>query len=146
MLGITASIVTVELLNYHAEQTVTRAIQRALRSHSNAQAPVNVFNLIDKIWVWYESTKGSERSEWVKATITKSHQHYLEARGLYEDNTARGPMMRPAYEDVRLAPSSDVTQERMNSSLEEELGIVADWGRNGLRGGSKGPPNVNALL
>ena len=58
----------------------------------------------------------NEKVEWVKAKVVKSEQHYRLAR-----KSTRGPPMRIAYEDVRLAPKGSLTQELLSCSLEQEL-------------------------
>lgn len=129
ILGIPATTVPTELLDAHVEQVATRAIQRAMRSRSCTFAPQKAYKPGKALWVWYATTKGNERDEWIKAQVVRTHQHYLEAKRIFNGNAARGPTMKPAYEDVRIAPTSPLAQELMSCSLEQELGLTADGGR-----------------
>lgn len=53
----------------------------------------------------------------MKAKVVQAEQHHLVAR-----RSERGPPMRVAYEDVRLAPEGALAQELMSCSVEHELG------------------------
>lgn len=94
--------------------------------------------------MWYATTKGNERDEWIKAQVVRTHQHFLEAKRIVNGILSRGPAMKPAYEDIRIAPSSPLAQELMSCSLEQELGLMADGGEESHN--AQHPPNVNALL
>lgn len=144
ILGIPPSTVPPDLLHAHTEQVATRALQRAMRSRSSTFAPQQAYKPGDVIWVWYATTKGNERDEWVKAEVVHTHPHYMEAKRIVNGRHARGPHMKPAYEDVRIAPQSQLTQELMSCSLEQELGLLADGGEDSDT--EHHPPNIKALM
>lgn len=116
VLGIPSSRVTPELLQAHKEQTATRAIHTLLHSNNPNVVPSDVLKEGDPIWVYYETTSNSKKKGWVRATVVEAQQHRVLAR-----RSTKGPPLRVAYEDVRPAPMSQLTQELMSRSLEDEL-------------------------
>lgn len=116
MLGIPSSHVTPELLQAHREQAATRALHKLLHSNNCNIVMKEVLKKDDPIWVYYETSSKSKKKSWVKATVVEAQQHRVLAR-----RSAKGPPLRVAYEDVRIAPTSQLTQELMSRSLEEEL-------------------------
>lgn len=97
-LGLPNTQVTEELLDAHKEQVSTRALQRLLHSRKpNSPAP-DLFKPGDDVWIFCLSTEQNEKVEWIKAKVVKPEQHYLVA-----GRSKRGPPMRAAYEDVRVA-------------------------------------------
>lgn len=117
ILGLPRTDVSQELLDAHKEQVATRALQRLLRSRSHESPIPDMFRPNDLVWVFYKTTKKNEKVGWVKAKVVKAEKHHLLAR-----RSQRGPPMRVAYEDVRLAPQGPLAQELMSCSVEHELG------------------------
>lgn len=129
IIGLPSRVVSQELLDVHIEQTATRAIQRALRSNSSHFARQFAYRQDDVFFVWYDSSKQNEKDMWIKAKVINVHTHYFEVKRLVNAAENTGPPIRSAYEDVRLAPKSELTQELLERSLEEELGLM-DGGEN----------------
>ena len=121
ILGIPSSRVTPELLNAHKEQAATRALQTLLNSRNNGTLPSQILKNRDPIWVYYDTSSKAKKNEWVKATVIETQQHRVLAR-----RSTKDPPMRIAYEDVRVAPKSHLTQELMSCSLEDELATDDD--------------------
>lgn len=67
----------------------------------------------DKVWIFYRITKQNEKDEWISATFVQAEQDCLVAR-----RSKHGRPMRAAYEDVRVAPHSELTTELMSCSFE----------------------------
>lgn len=149
ILGIPQTVVPQDLLEAHIEQTSTRALQRAMKTNANNAAQQSTYQAGDQIWVWYESTKGNEHNEWILATVIRTHPHFLEAKRLINGKEARGSTMKPSYEDIRLCTHSQLTQELMNCTLEEEIGLLADVGEdddNANIQAEQHPPTVTTML
>lgn len=126
VLGIPPSVVPKELLNAHIEQKATRALQRAMLSNAARSVPQYAYRKGDSVWVWYQSSKGNEKDEWVPGVIQQTHDHYLEVTRLKDGKLIKGSIMRPAYEETRLAPAKTLTRELLSCSLEDELCVSAD--------------------
>lgn len=123
ILGLPKTDVTQELLDAHKQQVATRALQRVLRSRAYNSPPPEMFNANDDVWVFYRTSKQNENVEWVQAKVVSAEQHYLLAR-----RSERGPPMRVAYEDVRLAPQGALAQQLMSCSMEHELAYPGPTG------------------
>lgn len=117
ILGLPRTDVTQDLLNAHKEQVATRALQRLLHSRLPDSPTPEMFAPGDNVWVFYNTSKQNVKPEWVRAKVIQAEQHHLIAR-----RSLRGPPMRVAYEDVRLAPSGQLAQELLSCSVEPELG------------------------
>lgn len=141
------SVVPQELLDAHIEQTSTSPLQRAMCSNAARFLPQNAYSAGDTIWVWYTSSKGNERDEWIPAIIERTFPSYVEARSLKDGQPIGGQPMKPAYADLRLAPRSALARELMRSGEEEELGLSADGGSR-VSGHVEHPPttDVNSLI
>lgn len=147
ILGISTTKVPQSLLDAHVEQSATRALQRALKAKPANAVREAACKKGDPIWVWYSSSKGNERDEWIRAQVVNVHEHFMEVRRIKDGKPSKGPMMRPAYEDVRLAPKSALTQELMACSLEDALYKSVKKGESSkATTKSDFPPNINALL
>ena len=116
VLGLPKTEVSEQLFQAHIEQTSTRALQRLIKSRVHETPPPHIFKPGAPVWICYNSSKQNEKSEWVLAKVVQAEQHFLLAR-----KSTRGPPMRVAYEDVRIAPEGRLTQELMSCSLEEVL-------------------------
>lgn len=117
VLGLPKTVVSQKLINAHKEQVATRALQRLLHSRSHDSPTPDMFQPGADVWVFYNTSKQNEKTEWIKAKVVKAERHHLTAR-----RSQRGPPMRVAYEDVRLAPRSTLAQELLSCSVEQELG------------------------
>lgn len=113
-----SSCVTPELLQGHKEQVATRALQTLLQSKSPNLLHRDELQEGDLIWVYYETSSKSKTKGWVKATVVEAQVHRVIA-----PRSKKGPPMRVVYEDVRIAPHSELTQELMAIPLEDELAI-----------------------
>lgn len=122
ILGMPRSIYLPSILEAYKKLTFTRALKTNLRSR-NVNSPIpTMFKQNGPIWVWYASTKSNERNECVRAQVPKPHQHYIEARRVSQDEkVSKGIAMTPAFEDVRLAPQGDLTENVLSSILEKQL-------------------------
>lgn len=118
LLGIQSSRITLELLKAHKEQAATRALQTLLHSKNPNHLQRDVLKAGDPIWVYYETSSQAKQKGWVKATVVDAQEHRVLAR-----RSMKGPPMRVAYEDVRVAPNSTLTQELMALPLEDELAL-----------------------
>lgn len=128
ILGIPNSEVSQELLDAHKEQMATHAQQKVLRSRTPNTPTPDFFQPSDDVWVWYASSKNNEKDEWIRAQVVQTHKHYLEVRRYKDGNLCKGPTMKPAYEDVRIAPKGELTKELLSCSLEYELGYPSPYG------------------
>ena len=120
LVGIPCTIITQELLDSHKEQVAVRALQRLLHSHTPTITRPDLFHKSDPLWVYYKSTKQNEDNEWVKAHVIEASEHFITAR-----RANKGPPMKVAYEDVRIAPRNELTDALLSCSLEEELESTA---------------------
>ena len=118
LLGVPPTYVTQELLDAHTQQVATRALQRVLRSRTPNTPTPGMFNPGDTVWIWYSTSKQNEDDRWIRASVVKTHRHFLEARRLKNGQACRGPTMKPAYEDVRVAPQDNLAQDLMESTLD----------------------------
>ena len=118
LIGIPSTQVSPDLLDAHTQQVATRALQRVLRSRTPNTPTPGMFQPGVVVWVWYSTSKQNEDDRWIKATIVRTHQHFLEVRRLKDGHPCKGPTMKPAYEDVRVAPQNSLAQELMQCSLE----------------------------
>ena len=116
IIGIPQSHVTTELLQAHKEQAATRALQKLLHAKNPSVLQSDILKPGDPIWVYYETSSKAKKKEWVKASVVQAERHRVLAR-----RSEKGPPMRVAYEDVRIAPNSKLTQDLMSQTLEEEL-------------------------
>ena len=116
IIGIPSSRVTPELLQAHREQAATRALQKLLHTKNPSVLQSSILQPGDPVWVFYETSSKAKKREWVKSTVVKAEQHRVLAR-----RSTKGPPMRVAYEDIRIAPSSQLTQDLMSQTVEEEL-------------------------
>ena len=116
ILGIPSSRVTTELLQAHKEQAATRAMQTLLHSKNPTVLPSNILQPGVPVWVYYETSSKTKKKEWVKASVVNAEQHRVLAR-----RSKKGPPMRVAYEDIRVAPNSQLTQDLMSQTVEEAL-------------------------
>lgn len=132
ILGLQRNDISQELLDAHKEKVATRALQRLLRSRSHESPTPDMLKPNDVVWVFYNTSKQNEKVAWVKAKVVKAEQHHLVAR-----RSQRGPPMRVAYEDVRLAPQGPLAQELMSCSVEHELGYDGPTYGGGGGGGDK---------
>ena len=121
LLGIPSTYVSQEILDAHTHQVATRALQRILRSRTPNTPTPGMFSPGDTVWVWYSTSKQNEDDRWIKATVVRTHQHFMEVRQLKDGRPCKGPTMKPAYEDVRIAPQNDLAQELMQCSLEGSI-------------------------
>ena len=118
ILGLPRTYVTQELLEEHKAQVATRALQRLLQSYApDSPTPEMLVILNDDVWAFYQTSKQNEKFQWVKAKVVKAEQHHLIAR-----RSQRGPPIRVAYEDVRIAPQVEIAQELMSCSVDHEFG------------------------
>lgn len=116
VLGIPSTVVSQDLLDAHIETTAIRAIQRTKRAKDNGVEPKSTFNRGDRVWVFYKSSQQNIPVGWIEARVVEAHEHYVKCR-----RSAKGPPMSIAYEHVRLAPKSELTNELTRYSLEDEL-------------------------
>eukprot|EP00177_Eucheuma_denticulatum_P007832 GFKZ01014258.1.p1 GENE.GFKZ01014258.1~~GFKZ01014258.1.p1 ORF type:complete len:1202 (-),score=97.36 GFKZ01014258.1:1881-5486(-) len=148
IIGIPHSIVSQDVLDAHVEQCATRALQRAMKARDPNVDRCAAYKTGDDVWVWYATTAGNQRDEWIRAKVVQAHPHFLEVKRLKDGASVRGPNMKPAYEDVRLAPKSDLAKELTSSSLEDELAFSAVGGEEVDVSTERDnqPPNANALM
>lgn len=118
LLGVPNSRISIELLEAHKEQAATRALQTLLNSKNPTHLQRDILKSGDHIWVYFETSSKAKKKGWVKATVVEAQEHRVLAR-----RSMKGPPMRVAYEDVRVAPNSALTQELMAIPLEDELAI-----------------------
>lgn len=124
ILGLSTTAVTSELLQAHKEQIATRTMQKLINSRAPDVIRKEMCSEGDPVWIYYQSTKQKENTEWLRGTVVKAEEHYIMVR-----KSARGAPMRIAYADVRIAPHSELTCELLQRSLEEELsGDTVDTG------------------
>lgn len=116
LLGIPQTIVKPELLEAHKEQIAIRALEKLLKSRKPNTVPQHVLSPGTSIWAFHKTSKQNEKPSWVRATVTKVTPHVVYAR-----RSSRGPPMRVAYEDLRIAPTGNLTTELLSCSLEDEL-------------------------
>ena len=121
IIGIPPSVVPQELLEAHREQVAIRALQRIAHSRAPAMPHSEIFSPGTPVWVFYRTTKQNEKDGWVEATIVEATEYFVLAR-----RSQRGPPMRVAYEDLRLAPRNKLTKELLSCSLEDELQALHD--------------------
>lgn len=76
--------------------------------------------------MWYASTKGSEKDEWVPGRVVANHLFYVEARKLKNGSESKGPTMKPAYEHIRLEPHPNFAVSLMGPEMEHEGEIDSD--------------------
>lgn len=107
------SMVSEDLFQAHVEQAAIRALQKVRSSHTTFISTSNVFKEGEDVRVWHQSPKCNEANEWVRGKVIASHPHLLEVRRMQDGKAVCSAPMRPAYEDVRLAPSSLLTKELM---------------------------------
>lgn len=120
ILGIPSSFVSQEVLAAHVEQMATKCIQRTLRPRAKNCMDSHVTRAGDKVWVWYASGRGNEQYKLEPAKVVATHPRYVEARKMNIGMEAKGPIMKAAYEDMRLAPQSDIAIDIMELELEHE--------------------------
>ena len=116
LLGLPRTLVTPDLLDAHREQVALRALQRLLKARKPNTVPTHVLQPGTPIWVFFDSSKQNETARWVSAKVVEAQQHMVLAR-----RSSKGPPMKVAYEDLRLAPSGELTRELLAGSLEETL-------------------------
>lgn len=116
ILGIPSSPVTAELLQAHKEQAATRTLQTVLHSKNPAILHSTILQTGDAVRVYYETSSKSKKKEWVKESVVSAEKHRVLAR-----RSKKGPPLRVAYEDIRMAPKSQFTQALMSHTVEEAL-------------------------
>lgn len=150
ILGIPASRVPQELLDAHIEQTATRALQRAIRSRVQKVPRSSNYKQGDRVSVWVsEGNAINSRGNWVEGHVSSVHEHYIEVRRVVHGQQGTSRAMKPAYEDVRLAPHGALARELLSCSLDDHSTLLADRVDNGTGDGnatSNDPPDNNALL
>lgn len=147
ILGLPPSVVPQDLLDSHIEQTATRALQRAMRARKSSEDRKAGYRENDLVWVWYASTKMNEQDQWIQALVVRPCEHHIEVRRLKNGAPVKGPLMKPAYEDVRFAPKSELTRELLSCTLEEEFGMRMRYSEaNPETDNDTHATNINALL
>lgn len=106
VMGIPKTIVTEDILQAHKEQVAARTLQILMNTRAPNALGQDMFKPGDAVWVFYKSTKQDEKVECLLATVVIAEEHFLVAK-----NAERGRLMRVAYEDVHIAPRSDLTKE-----------------------------------
>lgn len=119
ILGMPKSKVSQEMLDAHIELTATRALQRLLRNRAPSRLPPSALTQGQWVYVFYKTSKQNVRVEWVEAQVVRPLQHYVECR-----RSGRGPLMRVAYEHLRIKPQSALAQDMAKKSLEDELADI----------------------
>lgn len=100
----------------------TRALQKVLRYRTPNTPTPDFFQPSGDVWVWDASSKNNEKDEWIRAQVVQTHRYFLEVRRYKDGSLCRDPTMKPAYEDVRIAPKGELTKELLSCTLEHELG------------------------
>lgn len=125
--GIPSSVVPQELSDSHVEQTATRALQKFMHSNAARSLPQYAYKKGEHVWVWYQSSKGKKKHEWIPGIIKQTHDHYLEVQRVKDGKPTNGNVMKPAYEDTRLAQSNSLFRELLSCSLEDQLQESVNW-------------------
>lgn len=110
-----------ELLEAHKEQVAIRALEKLLKSRKPNTVPKHLLSPGTSIWAFHKTSKQNEKPQWVRAKVTEVTPHIIYAR-----RSTRGPPMKVAYEDLRLAPTGKLTAELLSCSLEDELSHAED--------------------
>lgn len=98
------------------KQISIQAIQRAITPRAVWTTLRLFFRKGNRVQVRYASSKENEADQWISAVVKKTVPHYLEVRRLKADVGAQETSVRPAYEDVRPVPKSELANELMQSS------------------------------
>lgn len=116
VLGLPPTIVTQDILDAHCEQVALRAIQKLLRSRNNHTIPANILKPGTDVFVFYNTSSHSVRTEWIRAKVVEAKRDQVLCR-----RSNHGRAMGVAYEDIRIAPKGQLTEELLSRSLEDEL-------------------------
>lgn len=116
ILGIPRQVVTQELLDAHIDRESTRAMERVMKA--NAPNTINPERLPKgtHVFVYYKSSKQNERNEWIPATVINAGDHIVECR-----RKEKGPPMTIGYNDIRLRPTGELTNELMKYEMDDDM-------------------------
>lgn len=117
ILGVPPKHVSEELVSAYREQESVRALQRLLRARAPSTIPPSCLQPGTSVYFYYKSSKQNEADEWKTGQVTRLLPSYAEVK-----HSARGPPARVAFEDLRLRPKSELTDELMTGTVEEVLG------------------------
>lgn len=115
ILGIPKRIMSEDLLHAHVERESTRALERIMRAKDartldQAQLPTGT-----DVFVYHHSSKHCEPNEWVPATVVNAEKHIVVCK-----RRNRGHPMKVSYNDVRIMPRGQLTEELMQQDLADE--------------------------
>lgn len=113
LLGLPQTIITEGPLDSYGDQFATRALQRLLKSRVPSSAPHSMLKEVQGILYIYRSSKGNEAVEWKEGTVISAHPHDVRIR----ISACRKSSV--AYKDLRIRPSSALTLELMEVSVEK---------------------------
>lgn len=68
-----------------------------------------------KALVYHKSSKQNEPNEWIRATVASVDEHMAMCK-----RATKGPPMCITYEDLRLLPDGELTQELMSKEVEDD--------------------------
>lgn len=108
MAGTPTLKVTQELLDAHVEVAATRAINKLMRSKIKTLPNRSSLPTGTNVWVFYNTSAQNDHAILVEATVVKAHEHFLLCR-----RAKKGPPMRVAYEDLRIAPKSRLATDHL---------------------------------
>lgn len=108
ILGISRQMISQELLDVHTERETTRAIERIMRANEPKLIDHEQLKKGEKVLVYHKSSKQNELNVWLEAKVESSERNMVMCK-----RSRKGKAMSVAYEDVRILPKGELTQELM---------------------------------
>ena len=109
--GLRQTVVSPDIVHAQLSRTARRAFQKILSSHKHPTVRKSVLAPGRKIWFFDKDEK------WYQVQVKKAEDHFVTCR-----RKKKGPALKIAYEDIRLAPCNPID----NQLLSSELGGVSD--------------------